>query len=171
MNKNARWNRFCANNGFTLIELLVVVLIIGILAAVAVPQYQKAVEKSKLYSEFPKLKTLAKAVQLCLLDQGDTAGCADRNNLDVEIDDACPVISPYTRCVEKVAILNNKTQEVDVRVEYNGSGGGAAFFYKISLNNISSLMCSAGGSPSAPSQQVLCPKFGFKLVDGQYILQ
>ncbi len=72
--------------GFTLIELLVVVLIIGILAAVAVPQYQKAVEKSRIVSALPLLKAVYDAQQVYYLANGEYATSVEQ----LDIDFTCP---------------------------------------------------------------------------------
>ena len=72
-----------ATTGFTLIELLVVVLIIGILSAVAVPQYEKAVEKSRATQAFTLLKSLYAAQASYYMANGRYATSFD--DLDVEM--------------------------------------------------------------------------------------
>ncbi len=72
---------------FTLIELLVVVLIIGILAAVGVPQYQFAVDKTRAMTHFQNAQAIIKAEQVYKMANGNYT--SDLTALDVDVTKTC----------------------------------------------------------------------------------
>lgn len=73
--------------GFTLIELLVVVLIMGILASVAWPQYQLAVDKSRLAGAMTLAQSLRKAQEVYYMANG--AYSVDLDNFDIDLSKSC----------------------------------------------------------------------------------
>jgi len=67
-------------SGFTLIELMIVVAIIGILAAIAVPQYADYTQRTKLSSAVRGISSYKTAVHMCYEDFGVFTGCNAGSN-------------------------------------------------------------------------------------------
>ena len=64
--------------GFTLIELMIVIAIIGIIAAIAIPQYQNYIARSQVTRAMGEASTVKTAVEVCLLDGRTVVGPAAR---------------------------------------------------------------------------------------------
>ncbi|ACC98168.1 Type II secretion system subunit [Elusimicrobium minutum Pei191] len=72
--------------GFTLIELLVVVLIIGILAAIALPQYQKSVDKARMSEAMMVLRSIKDASDRYKLANDVQPTSFDDLDIDISLD-------------------------------------------------------------------------------------
>ena len=71
-----------AQQGFTLIELMIVVAIIGILAAIAVPAFQRNVQKSRFAESLSVSDGYKGTVSLCVSTTSTNTGCnADTNGI------------------------------------------------------------------------------------------
>jgi len=136
-------------SGFTLIELLVVVLIIGILAAVALPQYQKAVEKSKGVQALLLLKSLTNAANAYYLANG--AWPTQFDQLDVEAPGWTGTTKFYNNHVTDVR--SNEDWSLELRNEPGWEGVGIG---RISGKYIGTSFAVNWGSSATARNEIIC---------------
>jgi len=125
-----------ANRGFTLVEILIVVVILGILAAIVIPQFTEASTEAKLSSLCSDLQTARSQLELYKVQHNDVlplpeAGGATWNRMtqysDISgnINATKTAVFQYGPYLQKVPV-NQFNDLTTVRVEAGGSTAGAA---------------------------------------------
>ena len=154
---------FTTTRGFTLIELLVVVLIIGILAAVAVPQYQKAVEKSRATQAMALLKAMVPAAEAYFLTHGSFPETFEEFDFELPAD-----WTGHEMFAERNILDARSNKEWSALLDsansnwyalhvgkWNGDYKGAGFSYYIT-----------SATPEIPRGQLLCTEMNEDITDG-----
>ena len=159
--------------GFTLIELLVVVLIIGILVAVALPQYQKAVEKSRMAEAITLLRAIANANQVFFVANGRYAAENEMDLLDVEIpgtpktsgDKTTAIQTKYFEYSTKKETHTTPEIAVAYRIEPRNNNVTNLFYLYILSTEPERVQCyivNQNTSPVTSAQRKLCEDINSK---------
>ena len=144
--------------GFTLIELLVVVLIIGILSAIALPMYTKAVNKARMAEPISVMKTIHQAMEVYHMANGEWPYLMEQLDMEIPQGDWQFELTtlyggPTERESSEWPVLKNPRGRASIAAWNEKLGGGTnkgALFYSIpgrtAYNNKPGIFCCTYGS-------------------------
>ena len=154
-----------AKKAFTLIELLVVVLIIGVLVAVALPKYQRTVEKARMAEAVTNVRAIANAHQVYYLGKGEYLGDTEMDKLDVTIPGALNFSLGANRIKTKYFIYspsggNKKGEYLGVAQRLHADDASKSVYYiYITKDDLQRVRCYLYSNGSATDiQKELCRK-------------
>ena len=146
-------NRFMGRlGGFTLIELLVVVLIIGILSAIALPQYRVAVAKTKAVQLVTLVRSVKDAQERYFMANGEYT--RDFAALDIQLPAGGQISGQTVYYNDKNFVLGMLT-DADSNAVYGSQDGAERFTWWMKLDQF----------PPTVYGSVTCYSYGSKVAD------
>lgn len=137
------------NKGFTLIELMIVVAVIGVLAAIAIPQYQNYVAKAELGSALSTLASLKTNVEDKLANDGAFPTTAQLTDLGAPTPNN-GTITVATGSTALVFTFTSGSEKVsDAVVTLARTAGTSAWQCSVTGSNITAAITPKGCTPPA----------------------